>query len=387
MRYLKSWKLFEFKETESNTPLLYKDDNLEIKVVKTFDACKEQGKDTRWCSNMRSGFYKHNITANMYRFNFKDGYKLRLTWDYIDFRASTDGYAGGTHWGSGGKVNGKEIHYNYIRPEDESEPFLFDYNKGDQRQEMVNRINSIPQEAIDAIHEYQDKSSKEKSALVNTMYNEISKIKVLDVEITKDEGYPLLVKINYNGNTYDLKMDQFGYLSEFSEGFKKFKKDFKNKYAFDDTYKTLKKYLIDKVSSILKSKKVNESLDLDTIDDILLDVIDNHEFTTLSWDNDYVEEDGTKKDIVVVVIKRNEASHNEFYDDIGHVTEEGKESIKRLLYYIESKGLKYKMEFGTDNIPPGGDVEQYNREFKKEELDDDIDMYVDEYIRIEIIKN
>ena len=383
MRYLKSWKLFEFKETESNTPVLYKDDNLEIKVVKTFDACKEQGKDTGWCSNMSHGFYKHNITANMYRFNFKDGYKLRLTWDYIDYNASPDAFAGGTHWGSGGKVNGRQIYYNYIRPEDESEPFLFDYHKNDQRQEMVNRINSIPQDAIDAVHEYQEKSSREKSGLVNTMYNEISKIKVSDVEVTTDESYPFLVRINYNGNTYDIKMDQFGYLAELSKDFKKFKKDFKNKHAFSDTYKTLTKYMIDKVNSTLKSKKLNESLDLDTIDDILLDVIDNHEFTTLSWD-DYYMENGTKKDIVVVVIKRNEASHNEFYDDIGHITEEGKESIKRLLDYIESQGLKYKMEFGTDNIPPGGKKDDHVREFKKEELDGDIDMYVDEYLRIEI---
>lgn len=144
---------------------------------------------------------------------------------------------------------------------------------------------------------------------------------------------------------------------------------------------------------LFESKKLNETLDLDTIDDILLDVIDNHEFTTLSWDSDYIENDGTKRDMVVVVIKRNEASHNEFFDDIGHITEEGRESIKRLLYYIESSGLEYKMEFGTDNIPPGvHGIEQcyaqgYIREFKKEELDGDIDMYVDEYLRIEILDN
>jgi hypothetical protein len=250
MKHLKSWKLFEFKETESNTPLVYKDANLEIKVVKTFDACKEQGKDTRWCSNMKSGFYKHNITANMYRFNFKDGYKLRLTWDHIDYKASPDRFGGGTHWGSGGIVDGEEIYYDYIRPEDESEPFLFDYNKGDERQEMVNRINSIPQDAIDAVHEYQEKSSNEKSALVNNLFDEVSKIKVMDVEITSDEDYPILININYNGNTYKLNMDQFGL--KYS---KDFQRDFKNKYAFADNYRTLNKYLRDKVNSILKSKK------------------------------------------------------------------------------------------------------------------------------------
>ena len=51
-------KLFEeFTETPKNTPLLYKDDNLEVKVVKTYDSSKEQGKDTNWCSNQEHGFY------------------------------------------------------------------------------------------------------------------------------------------------------------------------------------------------------------------------------------------------------------------------------------------------------------------------------------------
>lgn len=379
MKYLKSWKLFEFKETESNTPVLYKDDNLEVKVVKTFDACKEQGKDTNWCSNREYGFYKHNISANMYRFNFKDGYKLRLTWDYIDHSASTDEYAGGTHWGSGGKVNGKEVYYHYIRPGDESEPFLFDYIKGDHRQEMVNRINSIPQEAIDVVHEYQNKSSKEKSGLINTMYNEISKIKVMDVEVTNDESYPLLLKINYNGNTYDINCSEFGYL-EYSNSFEK---DFKNKYAFNDTYKTLSKYLIDKVNSILKSKKLNESLDLDTIDDILLEISDIPFFDTKTF-KDY---DATpdKKDMLVVIIKRDKNTIDEDQDnDSIPIPIESKETIKRLLDYITSEGSRYRMEFGTDNQPPGSKWEDYVREFKYEELDYDLDMWQDEWIRIEI---
>jgi len=43
----------------------------------------------------------------MYRITFSDGYKLRLTWDYIDEEASELGsYSGGTHWGQGGIVYG-----------------------------------------------------------------------------------------------------------------------------------------------------------------------------------------------------------------------------------------------------------------------------------------
>lgn len=378
MKYLKSWKLFEFKETESNTPVLYKDDNLEVKVVKTFDACKEQGKDTSWCSNNLSLFYKHNMTSNMFRFNFKDGYKLRLTWDYINRKASRDTFAGGTHWGSGGKVNGKQIYYDYIRPEDESEPFLFDYHKNDERQEMVNRINSIPQEAIDVVHDYQNKSSKEKSALVNNLYNEVSKIKVLDVDII-DDDYPISAKINYNGNIYKIAMDQFGFTNYPND----FRKDFKNKYAFSDDYRVLQKYMFDKVNSILKSKKLNESLQVDIVNDILLEISDIPFFDTKTF-KDY---DATpdKKDMLVVIIKRDKNTIDEDQDnDSIPIPIEVKETIKRLLDYITSEGSEYRMEIGTDNQPPGSKWEDHVREFKYEELDDDLDMWQDEWIRIEI---
>ena len=75
-------KLFEeFKETLKNTPILFKNKDLEVKVVTNLPASINLGKDTNWCSNSPSGFYSHSRTSNMYRFIFSDGYKLRLTWD------------------------------------------------------------------------------------------------------------------------------------------------------------------------------------------------------------------------------------------------------------------------------------------------------------------
>lgn len=251
MKYLKSYKIFEFKETESNTPLLYKSDNLEVKVVKTFDACKNIGKDTMWCSNAKVGFYKHNMTANMYRFIFKDGYKLRLTWDYIDQSASENSYSGGTHWGSGGEVKGESIGYYYIRPEDESEPFLFDYNKGDHRKEMVDRINSIPQKVIDLVHNYQEKSTKEKTAILNNLYKEVQKIEIVDLNKYDGDGiYDTIITIKYRNKKYELLIYEhwIKYPNEFI-------KDFKNKYAFYDDYKTIDKYIIDKSKEILKNQQ------------------------------------------------------------------------------------------------------------------------------------
>lgn len=42
MKHLKTYKLFEFIETKQNTPTLYKDENIEVKVAKTFDSTKQQ---------------------------------------------------------------------------------------------------------------------------------------------------------------------------------------------------------------------------------------------------------------------------------------------------------------------------------------------------------
>jgi len=48
------------------------------------------------------------------------------------------------------------------------------------------------------------------------------------------------------------------------------------------------------------------------------------------------------------------------------------------------------MEIGTDDIPPDFSIDFYDnyvREFKYEELDEDVELWRDEYIRIEIRKD
>lgn len=249
--------ILEFKETEKNTPILYKDDNLEVKIVKTLDACKEQGKNTGWCSNSAQGFYAHNKTSNMYRFNFKDGYKLRLTWDYITQYASELGsYSGGTHWGQGGVVDGDHKFYDVVRPVDENEPFLFDY-KGDR--EIIKRIESIPQEAIDIVHKYQEKSSIEKSANLTTGYNEIQKIKFISVERTENsdidvDGNLYKAIISYNGKKYDIYFNcEYYYGKYFMEViYSNLKKDFKNKSVISE----LIEYLRDKFKHYCKNNNI-----------------------------------------------------------------------------------------------------------------------------------
>lgn len=247
MKYLITYKLFEFVETSQNTPTLYKDDNLEVKVSKTFDSIKQQNKDTAWCSTSPSGFYSHNKTANMYRINFKDGYKLRLTWDYIPQEASELGsHSGGTHWGQGGIVDGEKLYYDVFRPRDNDDPFYIDW-QSEKSREIVDRIKSIPEDAKLAMMEYQDKMTKEKSELITRAFKEIELIKVLNVEPSDSYFYKYLVTVTYRGKKYEVN------LSSNSFSAKELGRDIKNKYAL--VGKTLPKYLNDKTKEFLKKRK------------------------------------------------------------------------------------------------------------------------------------
>ena len=246
MKHLQSYKLFEFVETSQNTPTLYKDDNLEVKVSKTFDSTKQQNKDTNWCSTNRSAFYGHNKTANMYRINFKDGYKLRLTWDYIPQEASELGsYSGGTHWGQGGVIDGEQLYYDIFRPRKNDDPFYIDW-QSEEKREIVDRIKSIPDDAKLAMMEYQDKMTKEKSELITRAFKEIELIKVLNVEPSDSGFYKYLVTVSYRGKKYEVKLSG----NFFSA--KELGRDIKNKYALVGN--ALPKYLNDKTKEFLKKE-------------------------------------------------------------------------------------------------------------------------------------
>ena len=252
--------LFEkFKETKKNTPIVYQDDNLIIKVPKTLDSSKMIS-DPQWCSTVPEGFYKHNLTANMYRFTFKDGYKLRLTWDYKP---------GGTHWGCGGELNGEKVFYSSIRPKDENEPFDFDFNKmarwereDKDRKMFTDRIKSIPEEAIQSIKKYQQQNKPEKDALYRNIYKEVDKITVVNVENSDDEyGESFKITILYNNKEYKLIASN-GFLSENLEFFfykTDFKNKFKNQYAFMQ-YNIINSYLTKKTFEWLEDNDKEEYL-------------------------------------------------------------------------------------------------------------------------------
>lgn len=358
MKHLKKYQLFEFVETSSNTPLLYKDDNIEVKVVKTLDATKQQNKDTEWCSTKKAGFYNHNKTANMYRINFKDGYKLRLTWDYIHQSASELGsYSGGTHWGQGGILNGEKQRYDVFRPIDNDDPFYIDWQSEKER-EIVNRIKSLPKDAIDSINEYQNKSSVEKNAILNKLYSEIQKIKIVDAN-EKDHNYYdkiICVKFKYENDVFKLFLSEDSIVEGrkdidiLREGdYDKFIKKFKNKYVEYD--ESLKVYLYDRAKEFLKknvnvneafgtnieyredwmkpNSPIREKLETD-INDILQDIKDYGYRTMISG---WVLSSFQKCPYVWIQVNTNLGHNDEVF-----------ETIERIKHYLELEGYKFWLE-------------------------------------------
>ena len=226
MKYLKVFELFiEYSNRKQNpnyksqkkAPIIYSDDNLIIRVVKTLDTSIKHS-DPEWCSTHKFGFYKHNLTANMYRFDFKDGFKLRLTWSYKKDN---------TTWGSGGTLNDQKVQYLTIKPRDEKNPFYFDYSKDDDRQIMIDRIKEIPQKAIDSVLKYQEKNKIEKDALSKSISKEVNKIKIENVTYDSNND-SFNVTLDYLNKKYKI-IKLKGYFRFYKTPFEK---DFKNRYAF-----------------------------------------------------------------------------------------------------------------------------------------------------------
>jgi len=271
MRHLKLFEEFKGKITDE-ADIVYKDNRILVIVPKTPEATKKYSRNTMWCSNSKSGFYGHIVTANLFRIHFKDGYKLRLTWDYLPWDG---GYSGGTHWGQGGKLNGEKLSYQYIRPKDENNPFDFDYNKEDDRQEMVNRIKSLPEEAKRKIIEYQESHSKDKTDILNKMYSDIQSIKVVYVDDSTPKNAngrykKLIIKCKKDGKTFDVDssfyeggsshINIYGISDEMCSGAGDYRKSGIEDYLYDKTMDWLKRNKKELYTEIKKLQTQDEEV-------------------------------------------------------------------------------------------------------------------------------
>lgn len=168
--------------------IVYRDTNLVILVPKTYEVSKKYSLKTRWCSNDIGMFLKHNERDNLYRLLFKNGKKIRLTWSYVD----EIGYGAGCHWGTGWdpeKTGIERGSYSWIHPLDNNEPFEFDIDQmkskgfSDERIKLAKDITELPQEAKEAIIEYQKKDLSNKVGKIKESIDFLNSIQLKSITV------------------------------------------------------------------------------------------------------------------------------------------------------------------------------------------------------------
>lgn len=172
-------ELTQFKE--GNLKLIYRDPKLSVVVPTSPEASTLSARNTGWCTKSPRKFLELNETAILFRFFFKNGYKLRLTWD----RDGTE-----FTWGSGGKIYreirsyGNPFNQNHILKNDVDHTYKEilsrDFYKRDKdkivhnkeinqnisyanyyklvhhiKLDIINHIKQIPPAAIEKVLEYQ----------------------------------------------------------------------------------------------------------------------------------------------------------------------------------------------------------------------------------------
>ncbi len=151
---------------QGNFDVLYRDVNVTVLVPKTFESCVITTRNTEWCSKTWGGYSEHKFGKKevFFRFLFKDGYKLRLSWS-MDNKNDF-------HWG--GIIKSKDWNYPYLTSNNEyflNDPFHFNYNilkefdydskrkLSDDQKIILQYINLIPNEARNMIFRYYEESA------------------------------------------------------------------------------------------------------------------------------------------------------------------------------------------------------------------------------------
>lgn len=191
---------------QENVDIVYKDNNLVVLAPKTSKAASKYSRGTEWCSQSSSGFCSHRRSEMLFRFLFKDGYKLRLN-------TRKDGVAG--HWGGpkGETTSYPMLHFMRNPKNIRNLNFV----PSNDNNLMIQHINSIPDNIMSKVINYTNDNLKEvneaqmkslstikqylpDNAFANTIYNEHLKEIVIEVNCNK---YRFV--IDSNGNIRNTK--------------------------------------------------------------------------------------------------------------------------------------------------------------------------------------
>lgn len=147
MKHLKLFEEFEKECIKQEIDLIYRDRDVVCLIPKTQRASYIYGKRTFWCSTRMDTFEEiaEGGDVILFRFIFKDGYKMRLTYD-LSTKLMDWSDKSSVHYFEGNKDNPFKISNSEIDKE------LTKYSKyKDKIFKLSERINSIPKICKDKI--------------------------------------------------------------------------------------------------------------------------------------------------------------------------------------------------------------------------------------------
>lgn len=146
------------KQNRENLDFIHKSKDLVVLAPHNHKIASKYSTNTEWCSQSKSGFCMHSRDEVLFRFLFKDGYKLRLN-------LRKGGLVG--HWGG---PKSKERSYpmmSFKRNPKNIDIQTYDVKKWTSLKEMYEKIKSIPDDVMKKCIEYTDKALKEREPKVS----------------------------------------------------------------------------------------------------------------------------------------------------------------------------------------------------------------------------
>jgi hypothetical protein len=152
INYVKEFKNNYEAETEkSKYDVLYNDNKLDIMIPLNYAASYETAKNTDWCSQCKSGWDSWSSRAILYRVIFKDGEKLKITWEKGNrncMLASAKYPEITVHGNPFETIEGKE---KWVDNLNKAIEYYGDTRGGEILKKLQELLIRLPQEAKDAI--------------------------------------------------------------------------------------------------------------------------------------------------------------------------------------------------------------------------------------------
>ena len=215
MKYIKLFEVHK-EDLKKEVDIIYRDENLVCLVPKTQRASCVYGQGTRWCTKSKDGFESHKDSI-MFRFIFKNKYKLRLTYNENGLSDWSD--RSGNSYFEEMNIDKNKL---FFISKDDINAYHHWRNKydptGSKTKLLVKYIKSIPKKCQSAIINYIDNkenySNKYKSDIEHVPYRDRDlkkQFEDLDKRLKLEYGNLNHMSYGFDDNTQEFYVMEYDY--------------------------------------------------------------------------------------------------------------------------------------------------------------------------------